>query len=150
MAELGDERLAERFWDKVRVNPETGCWEWTAHLIRNGYGHFRWQGKMRRAHRLAYEALVGEIPEGFQLDHLCRTRNCVNPDHVEPVTPQENTLRGDTIAARHAAKTHCPQGHPYDEENTFIRKGRGGGRGCRTCRRARTAQYDAKRRGKAA
>lgn len=116
----------QRFWAKVDKT-ET-CWLWTAGLNRHGYGQFKLNGRTRTAHRLAYEWLVGEIPEGLHLDHLCRVRHCVNPDHLEPVTCRVNLLRGETLQARNAAKTHCPQGHPYDR----LRAGR---RVCSICRR---------------
>lgn len=116
----------ERFWSKVEKT-ET-CWLWTASLC-DGYGQFSVSaGLPRRAHRVAYELLVGPIPEGLTLDHLCRVRNCVRPDHLEPVTQAENTRRASL------GKTHCRQGHPYDEANTYIRPSRGE-RECRICRR---------------
>jgi hypothetical protein len=99
------------------------CWIYQGGLNSNGYGR----------HRKAWEALVGPIPDGMEIDHLCRNRACVNPEHMELVTHRENVLRGDTIAARHAAKTECPAGHPYDEANTIRRYGR---RYCRTCKNA--------------
>ncbi|MBO0885095.1 MAG: HNH endonuclease [Mycobacterium sp.] len=86
------------------------------------------------AHRIAYTWLVGPIPEGFDLDHLCRVRSCVNPAHLEPVPRRTNLLRGRTIPAANAAKTHCPHGHPYDDTNTVRNKT---GRLCLACRRAR-------------
>lgn len=83
------------------------------------------------AHRVAYEEIMGPVPEGLELDHLCRTRSCVNPSHLEPVTHRENMNRGDVATRR---KTHCPKGHPYDEENTGIYNGY---RNCRACARLR-------------
>lgn len=83
----------ERFLDKVHVNGSTGCWEWTASLNLCGYGRFKFDGKTIQAHRFSYAFFVGEMPEGMQMDHLCRTRRCVNPDHLEPVTPSENLER---------------------------------------------------------
>ncbi len=77
-------------------------------------------------HRYVYELLVGPIPDGFDIDHLCRVRNCVNPEHLEAVTHRENMLRGDTLAAANAAKTHCPKGHALDGRDTH-------GRYCTTC-----------------
>ena len=122
-----------RWRRNVRPNLETGCWLWTGPLMPNGYGAHRvgpgWPNKA--AHRLGYEHYVGPIPDGHQLDHLCRQRNCVNPEHLEPVTPSENTSRQDHAERR---VVECPQGHPYDEQNTIVRNGR---RFCRECDRQR-------------
>ena len=127
--------VKQRFDAKWIPEPNTGCWLWTASTRRGGYGGFWSGGKTVRAHRYAYERWVGPIPDGLELDHLCRNPTCVNPDHLEPVTHRENTLRGETIAAANAAKTHCPQGHPYDERNTYVYPN--GRRNCRTCDRDR-------------
>jgi hypothetical protein len=89
--QFGDERLLPRFW--ARVHHDDGCWMWTG-TLNKGYGMFSFGGKTRRAHRFAYEALVGPIPEGLALDHLCRNPACVNPAHLEPVTWRENVYRG--------------------------------------------------------
>jgi len=90
------DELPDRFWDKVQAEPNTGCWLWDANTTRGGYGHFKVSGRMVYAHRLAYEKLVGPIPDGLSLDHLCRVPGCVNPDHLEPVTHAENVRRGDS------------------------------------------------------
>ena len=149
---FGDPRLPPRFWAKVNENgpipahrPDLGpCWQWTASLSRDGYGNFRvgnsLSGKSRTvlAHRWAYEHLVGTILSGLEADHLCRFPPCVYPAHIEPVTHQENILRGNTIAARHAARTHCAQGHLYDEANTYRWGGR---RICRKCRAAEALKW---------
>lgn len=123
----------------------SGCWEWQGYVNKYGYGDAgrRIDGKYRHimAHRLAYLTLVGPIPEGMQLDHLCRNRRCVNPAHLEPVTCKENLLRGETHAAANAAKTECPKGHPYDDGNT-VRKS--GGRSCRACHKAYMSEYNAR------
>jgi len=147
-ARIGDARLPPRFWDKIQVDGETGCWLWTA--SKNwGYGVFSWDGRSRRAHRVAYAELVGPIPDGLELDHVrargCRHLNCCNPRHLEPVTHAVNARRGDG-AKRWRDKTHCPKGHPYDRANTIVRAR--GHRGCRSCDRARkqTPEYkEAKR-----
>lgn len=123
---------SDRFWEKVGRRSDDECWEWSAYKLQ-GYGRFGVGGSRANggrivyAHRWAYEALVGPIPEGLTLDHLCRNRACVNPEHLEPVTPQENTRRGAIL------KTHCPQGHPYSGENLFY--GTDGSRRCRECNR---------------
>lgn len=125
-----DQDAAERFFGRVDVGD---CWEWTGSRS-NGYGYFAPPPGDRAvgAHRWAYEHLIGAVPDGCQLDHLCRNRACVNPDHLEPVIQRTNILRGASPAARNAAKTHCPQGHPYDETNTYRSPGRSA-RYCRTC-----------------
>jgi len=140
--------LPGRFWHKVTIPENTaGCWEWTGTGNGKGYGQFWWGGRMRLAHRISYEALVSPIPDGMVIDHRCRTRGCVNPAHLEPVTNRENVLRGDlpsASAARQMSKTHCPKGHPYNAENTQHRAD--GARACRQCNRDRVkARYWAKK-----
>lgn len=122
--------LADRFWPKVVRDPDTGCWEWTGATAR-GYGQIWSAGQRVYAHRLAYELLVGPIPEGLELDHLCRNRPCVNPRHLEPVTHRVNTLRGVSPSAKAATQTHCVHGHPFDEANTYRLSD--GARRCRRC-----------------
>lgn len=124
--------LPLRFQQKF-VDHASGCWLWTACLTKNGYGRFSWDGKVRLAHRVAYELLVGPIPEGLEIDHLCRVRHCVNPDHLEPVTRRENIHRGFGITAVHARKTHCPKGHEYTEDNLLLSALDRGNRVCKTC-----------------
>jgi hypothetical protein len=111
-----DARLPARFWSKVA-------------------------GRSRRAYRFAYQVLVGPIPSGFELDHLCRVRCCVNPDHLEPVTKAVNSHRGTSPAARHYAKTECVNGHPFDEQNTRRWRGR---RFCKACIERSSAAWKAR------
>jgi hypothetical protein len=131
--------VEERFWSKVKHTPDwDGCWLWTDKPHTHGYGRFHVsRGNRIMAHRLAYELLVGPIPDGFVIDHLCRVRLCVNPTHLEPVTQKENTRRGlahELNKINHqTAKTHCPRGHAYDEANTYVDPD--GARRCRACRR---------------
>ena len=141
---------AQRFWPKVEFT-ET-CWLWTAGRAGTYGGFFVGEGEKRRtyAHRWAYEFCVGPIPEGLQLDHLCRVRLCVNPDHLEPVTRRENVIRGAApaqAAYRQKRKTHCPKGHPYDEANTYEWARRPGQRYCVECNRVRSREYSRRKRG---
>lgn len=124
--------LPDRFSSKVHRHA-SGCWLWTACLTSNGYGRFSWEGKVRLAHRVSYTLLVGPVPEGLELDHLCRVRHCVNPEHLEPVTRRENIHRGFGITAVHARKTHCPQGHEYTEDNLLVSALDRGNRVCKAC-----------------
>jgi hypothetical protein len=121
-----------RFMEKTHMDPETGCLEWTAHRNRKGYGKFQAQRTVSvSAHRYIYEMLVGPIPKGLQIDHLCRNRACVNISHMEVVTLRENVRRG-TSGQFQRNKTQCPQGHPYEGENLYVDAR--GARHCRTCR----------------
>ena len=122
---------ADRFWPKVRQDDETGCWNWVGNTS-DGYGALRIDRKMVKAHRFAYELLVGPIPDGLQLDHLCRNRACCNPGHLEPVTDVENILRGEGPPAVNARKTHCIHGHEFTEANTYVYPHF---RSCKACKR---------------
>ena len=123
-----------RFWSKGGIGAPNECWPWTASLTTGGYGQFEWQGKTQYAHRVAYTLMIGSIPEGLQLDHLCRTRHCVNVRHLEAVTSKVNALRGVGICAQNARLIQCPAGHLYSKDNTYIYPN-SGARRCRTCRR---------------
>ena len=131
---------ADRFWAKVELTED--CWVWTGHL-RRGYGTLMQDGHDGYAHRFAYESFVGPIPEGLQIDHLCRNRACVNPAHMEPVTLRENILRGESSAAKNARKTHCKRGHPLSGENLYRF---GGSRSCRECQQRRVREYTERQR----
>ena len=136
-----------RFWPKVdRSGGPDACWRWLAAKSGNGYGAFYFRGRWGLAYRCAYELLVGPIPEGLQIDHLCRVRDCVNPTHLEPVTHRENLLRGEGVAAQHAAKTHCPRGHPYSGVNLYVYPAPRGQRECRECRRQYQRRLSRRRR----
>jgi hypothetical protein len=133
----------DRFAEKVALT-ESGCFEWIASLNNTGYGTFAiGGGRSTVAHRWSYEYHVGPIPDGLHLDHLCRNRRCVNPDHLEPVTISENLLRGIGVGQSNTTKTHCPAGHSYTEDNTYYAPSRLN-RMCRTCRRNRGNRNEAK------
>jgi hypothetical protein len=141
--------FAGRFWAKVDRRGPDECWPWTAGLNGGGYGNFKIAtGLYGYAHRIAYELKVGPIPAGLTLDHLCRNRACANPDHLEPVTVGENAARSPISASGiNRRRTHCPQGHPYDEANTYRYQGK---RSCRVCQSAYQRDYYARRKARAA
>lgn len=137
--------LLDRLSDKFTVGD--GCWEWQAAHHVKGYGQIRIDGRIVPAHRVLYGLMVGPIPEGLQLDHLCRNPRCVRPSHLEPVTNAENGRRGVASAvnaARQRAKTHCPAGHEYAGENLAVRPN--GDRWCRACARLRDRRRRAMQR----
>lgn len=143
--------LGHRFASKIQV-ASNGCWEWTAAKRRDGYGVYKLaSGTTVIAHRHSYQTLIGPIPDGLQLDHLCRNRPCCNPEHLEPVTNRENSLRspllGDGVAVAQQSvrdRTHCPHGHAYDGVNTGWT--RAGHRYCKTCNRERARRNYATKR----
>lgn len=121
--------LPERIQRFIEPEPNTGCWLWAGGVSR-GYGRVWWSGTTRAAHRVVYELLVGSITKP-QLDHLCRTHECVNPTHIRPATAAENIHAPGSrcLQAVNVTKTHCPKGHPLDGRQTR-------GRRCTTCGRA--------------
>lgn len=136
---------ARKAWERhVSPEPNTGCWLWTASLGPKGYGRaFVGHRQRRPAHVVAWELLRGPVPDGRQLDHLCRVRSCVNPDHLEPVTNRENVLRGQGPSAQNARKTHCKRGHELNEANAYSGRGY---RECRACQALWQRQKRASRR----
>lgn len=131
------ERIMERFVVKT-----DSCWLWLGKKDF-GYGRVGFNGSHVRAHKLIYEGLKGPVPTGLVLDHLCRNRGCVNPDHLEPISNRENVLRGVGLSAENAKKTHCKHGHAFEGANLLIV---GAQRQCRTCRLARSREWKRKRR----
>ena len=143
---MSNQKVLSRFFSKVHPEPMSGCWLWLAGLDIGGYGKFHDKGR-HQAHRWAYVRLKGPILEGLELDHLCRTRCCVNPDHLEPVTRSENNRRGllPLLLREKAAKISCcPKGHPYSGENLYFHTITGG-RGCRACRQEASRRYEVRR-----
>lgn len=132
----------ELFWAKV--NKTEDCWVWTAGRDWDGYGQFHIKHQLILAHRYAYELLVGPIPEGLTIDHLCRNEGCVNPVHLEAVTIGVNVLRGNGPCAQNARKTRCMHGHPFDLFNTGYESD--GHRWCRACKRERDTRRQVVRR----
>ena len=135
---LGSRRrsVEARFWHFVDRGAEDACWGWLG-ADDDGYGSFAGPDKQVKAHRFAYELLIGPIPAGLEIDHLCRNHACVNPKHLEAVTHKENVLRGIAPTARHARMTHCIRGHEFTVENTILRPD---GRECAACRKIRNAR----------
>lgn len=140
-----------RFWDKVQLaDSRDGCWVWTgAQDQRGSYGRFRTKGgrlgSTTPAHRYIYDLFYGPIPVGYEVDHLCHNRPCVNIFHLKAVPPEQNKPTG--LYSKNGKKTHCPSGHPYNEENTqpLPSKADARWRKCRTCGRERARQYRQRR-----
>jgi hypothetical protein len=120
----------ERFWEKVDASGD--CWEWVGAKIRTGYGHFGYAGRVQLAHRVVWQLLVGEIPDGLQMDHLCRNRACVNPDHLQPVTASENQIRGGS-KRRSLYCGVCGSFKEHTRPNGY--------RSCRPCAAARRTRW---------
>lgn len=129
---IGDPRLPERFWAKVQPR-EDGCWYWTAAVNNQNYGLFNINRRLWLSHRAAYEALVGPIPDGLNIDHLCRVRRCCNPAHLEPVTQAENVRRHFSL------QTHCVNDHPLPGANLAVYGNNR--RRCLTCKREKQRIY---------
>ena len=150
--------LAEKFWEKVNKDGPIPayrldfdpCWIWTAAVNAKGYGVMGVKKGSTLAHVISYNLHVGHVPSGMQIDHLCRVRNCVNPNHLEVVTPRVNVNRGFGPTAIHARKTHCPKGHPYSGENLYLYIGgiHKGNRQCRICGRDRQRAYQKRKKTK--
>ncbi len=147
METIDRERIVARFWPKVNkdgpVHPVLGtaCWLWAAGLGAGGYGKTTLRHKTLLAHRVAYELERGPIPPGLMLDHLCRVRRCVRPDHLEPVTARENTARSETPGAAMIRTGVCQRGHNVEETGVSINTH--GERQCRACKNAKSAEWAA-------
>lgn len=128
-----------RFLLRIEACRTDGCWIWDRSLQGDGYGYFhRTNGGSTYAHIVSWERVNGPVPEGMELDHLCREPRCFNPEHLEAVSHQVNVLRGVGVAARRATQTHCVAGHEFTEENTYILSGY---RNCRTCHKRRSREW---------
>jgi len=134
--------VVERLQARV-VKAADGCWVWTGALNKAGYGAIGSGTKVLRTHRVMYEHLVGPIPDGLQLDHLCRNRACCNPEHLEPVTNHENWMRGEHPVVKAIRDRVCKRGHELTDDNVYVRKS--GGILCRTCVLANNAAYRKRR-----
>ncbi len=137
--------LPERLERRIMPEPNSGCWLWIGNMNPNGYGYFL----REPAHRFVYQTIVGDIPDGLHLDHLCRVRSCVNPDHLEPVTPLENVRRSNCAEVQRALarmRTHCRRGHEYTADNLYITAV--GHRCCRACSRLNHSGHERQRASK--
>ena len=126
--------LRERVLRQLVTDQESGCLLWAGCVRSNGYAYITCGSKLLLVHRLMYEWFVGPIPEGLELDHLCRVTRCAAPAHLEAVTHRVNMLRSKTPAAANAVKNHCDRGHEFDLLNTYFTPQ--GFRQCRECNRA--------------
>lgn len=144
---LDDPRLRPFMRAKISID-DAGCWRWQGRKTTAGYGQVWIEDERYQAHRIIYEDFFGPIPKELVCDHLCRVRDCVNPNHIEPVTMRENIVRGRApglVRAMHAAVTHCPFGHEYSSENTYLARRSDGrpyrSRQCRACNNIRREKY---------
>jgi hypothetical protein len=128
--------LRERLFSRLIIDQETGCLLWTGGTAKFGYGRVSVNGYPQHVHQVMYEMFVGPVPDGLELDHLCRVPRCASPAHLEAVTHKVNMLRSQTPAAANATKTHCDRGHEYDLLNTYFAPGTGH-RQCRACNQDR-------------
>lgn len=131
------QRAKSRLLSKIKIDDKTNCWNWTGYVSKEGYGRIAYNQSTYtgfEAYRLSYILFRGKLDPRLQIDHLCRNRKCVNPEHLEQVTKKENILRGIGIGSRNKSKTHCPQGHEYTFQNTRIGPANGG-RYCNKCQR---------------
>lgn len=133
--ELYQMKAEKRFFDKVTFKKDSDCWFWKAAIDSTGYGRFQVGKKFDSAHRFAYELFKGHIQSGLHSDHLCRNRQCVNPGHIEIVTPRENVLRGTSPLAFYAKQIFCKRGHILSKENIYVRKDNR--RNCIICNKTR-------------
>lgn len=134
------------FWIKVKKTQT--CWNWIGYIGKTGYGQFKKNNKMQKAHRVSYELYKGKIRRELEIDHLCRNKKCVNPKHLEAVTHRENMLRGNSFVAINAKKIRCKYGHKFDKKNTgfFIDKNKCQGRYCKKCRNLYQKYYRIKQK----
>ncbi len=135
--------IADTFWSNVDKSGD--CWLWTRSTRGyRGYGRFQFDGHYVMAHRVAYILEVGPIPDGYQVDHLCRVRHCVRPSHLEAVTQYVNNMRSESVSAQAARQTQCIHGHYFTQANTYVTPD--GRRQCRTCIADRLARHQRRRR----
>ena len=133
----------ERFLLKVAVSSKEKCWNWTACLSARGYGRFQLNGNTYAAHRVSFVLHGGILEKDKEIDHKCRNKSCVNPDHLQQITHKENVLIGESLQAKNKRKTHCIRGHEFKDSTTYYRPDDGG----RTCNICRMLNYHHKKKG---